>query len=82
MAIDQDYDYDYRHENTDTLESEDSMDQPGYEHEEEDSYEPHDMSQKMERFLTDYDDLRELLSIKAQIHTYLAHYDEADNRRG
>jgi hypothetical protein len=40
MAIDQDYDYDYRHANPDTLESEDSMDQPGYEHDEEDSYEP------------------------------------------
>ena len=58
------------------------MGQSGYDHNEEDSYEPHDMSQKTERFLTDHDDLREVLSIKSQIHKYLAHYDEADNRRG
>jgi hypothetical protein len=82
MATDHDYDYDYGHGNPGALGSEDSMDQPGYGPEEGDSYEPHDMSQNGERFLTGHDDLRELRSIKSQIHTHLAHYDEADNRRG
>ena len=65
-------DYDYQHGNPGAHESGGFMDQPGYGDEEENSYQPHDLSQKR----------RELLSIKSRIHTHLAHYDEADNRMG
>ena len=82
MATYQDYDYDYQHGNPGAHESGGFMNQPGYGDEEGDSYQPHDMSQKMESFHTDPDDVRELRSIKSRIHTHLAHYDEADNRMG
>jgi hypothetical protein len=81
MTMIQDYHYGNQHD----PDFEQFLEEPECQHEhdqEEGSYEPHDMSQKMETFLTGYDNLAELLVIKAEIHNYLDHYNEADEREG